>query len=86
MYSSNDDDGDASSETQIQIYTDSKDKVPELDPSKDNPFYEQPHQTVVPPEPRKSSASKKRKADRRVDGDIEIREAFTREEGLVYVL
>ena len=80
------DDGDAGSENHIEIYTDSKDKIPELDPSEENPFYDQHAKTVVSAEPRKLKGSKKRKAEHSVDSSAEIEEAFNREEGMVYVL
>ena len=79
------DDEDAGSDNQIQIYTDSKDKVPEIDLSEDNPFYEKPGQPV-PPEPSKSKNSKKRKTRHTIEDNPEIEEAFNREEGMVYVL
>ena len=85
LYSSMEDDDDAGSENQIQIYTDSKDKVPELDLSEDNPFYEKPGQDV-PPEPSKAKSSRKRKASHTIEDNPEIEEAFNREEGMVYVL
>ena len=86
LYSSAEDDGDAGLENPIEIYTDSKDKVPELDLSEDNPFYDQHVQTVAPPEPRKAKGGKKRKAENSIDASVEIEEAFNREEGMVYVL
>ena len=79
------DDDDAASENQIQIYTDSKDKVPELDTSEDNPFYEKPSQDV-PPAPSKKKSTRKRKASHTIEDNPEIQEAFNREEGMVYVL
>ena len=86
LYSSMEDGGDAGSENQIEIYTDSKDKIPELDPSEDNPFYDQHAQTVDYTEPRNKKGSKKRKAEHSIDARAEIEEAFNREEGMVYVL
>ena len=86
LYSSMEDDGDVGSENQIEIYTDSKDKIPELDPSEDNPFYDQHAQTVGFPERQKRKGSKKRKAAHSIDASTEIEEAFNREEGMVYVL
>lgn len=85
LYSSMEDEGD-DSENKIEIYTDSKDKVPELDTSADNPFYEQPDQDGPVPEPSKSKTGRKRKASRGVEDDAEIKEAFHRGEGMVYVL
>ena len=86
LYSSMEDDDNAASENQIEIYTDSKDKVPELDLSEDNPFYDQHFQTVASSEPCKTKGSKKRKAEHSIDASKEIEEAFNREEGMVYVL
>jgi hypothetical protein len=85
LYSSIEDDDDAASENQIQIYTDSKDKVPELDTNEDNPFYEKPSQDVSPA-PSKSKSTRKRKASHTIEDNPEIQEAFNREEGMVYVL
>ena len=86
LYGSMEDVGSATSENQVEIYTDSKDKIPELDLSEDNPFYDQHDQTIGFPEPRKVKGSKKRKAEHSIDTSAEIEEAFNREEGMVYVL
>ena len=86
LYSSMEDDGDAASENPIEIYTDSKDKVPELDPNEDNPFYDHHVQTVASTEPCKAKGSKKRKAEHSIDASKEVEEAFNHEEGMVYVL
>ena len=80
-----DDEGE-SSEGKIQIFTDSKEKVPELDPSEDNPFYEPPIQDAPPAEPSKRRTSRKRKAAAISESREEVKEAFNREEGMVYVL
>jgi len=86
LYSSQEDEEDASSESKIQIYTDSKDKVPELDPTEDNPFYEQSEEHAPPPEPSKGRTSKKRKAATTAEDRKEIKDVFDRDEGMVYVL
>ena len=86
LYSSTEDDGEAGSGNQIEIYTDSKDKVPELDPSEDNPFYDRNAQDIDFAEPRKTKNSKKRKAEHSIDAGADIEEAFNRKEGMVYVL
>ena len=85
LYSSMEDDGQ-SSEDKIQIYTDSKDKVPELDESEDNPFLEKPHQLPPPAEPTKARTGRKRKHGHEVGSNPQIEEAFKRDEGMVYVL
>lgn len=67
---------DASQDDSIQIYTDSRDRIPEVDASEENPFYQ------------KTSASTKPRASRRKAGsrDKEVDEALKREDGMVYVL
>ena len=86
LYSSMEGEEDDSSEGRIQIYTDSKDKVPELDPSEDNPFYEPPEHYDPPPAPMKRNNLRKRKASSSVENSEKIKNAFDREEGMVYVL
>ena len=77
---------DADSEDKIQIYTDSKEKIPELDLSEDNPFLDRPEQEAPPEEPRKTRGSRKRKAPSITESNPDIEEAFNHEEGMVYVL
>ncbi len=74
---------DQESTSAIQIFTDSKDKLPELDLGEDNPFIEKP-ETTIPPEPTKTSARRGRKGQ--VKSNPRIEEAFNHEEGMVYVL
>ncbi|KAL5002313.1 hypothetical protein BDV10DRAFT_157622 [Aspergillus recurvatus] len=59
----------------IQIYTDSRDRVPEVDESEENPFYQKPSTSTKP----RPSKSKTRSRDKEVD------EALKREDGMVYV-
>ncbi|KAE8440532.1 hypothetical protein EG329_007259 [Mollisiaceae sp. DMI_Dod_QoI] len=68
--------------TPIQIYTDSNDRVPEVDDSAENPFYGEG--MTVPPEPTKRS-SKRRKVTVAGEGEHEIEDLEDREDGLVYV-
>lgn len=68
--------------TPIQIYTDSHDRVPEVDNSAENPFYGQ--STSVQSEPTKRS-SKRRKVTVAREGEQEIEDLEDREDGLVYV-
>lgn len=78
-------DEENASDGHIEIYTDSKDKVPELDENEDNPFYVKPGQasSVEPPT---SRASKRRKVNSGLSGNEEMEQAFKREDGMVYVL
>lgn len=79
-------DEDLNSEDKIQIYTDSKDKVPEVDLSEDNPFYDHSVRSGRPQEQHKAKGNKKKHANTTVDESKEIKEAFNHEEGMVYVL
>jgi hypothetical protein len=65
----------------IQIFTDSQDRVPEVDTNA-NPFY---GASSVPPEPTKR-ASKRRKVNVPGEGERTLEEVERREDGLVYVL
>lgn len=85
LYDSMENVDDADSEEKIQIYTDSKDKIPELDPTEDNPFYEPPEQYAPPPGPSKGR-SRKRKVAPAAEDRQEVKDAFNREDGMVYVL
>lgn len=76
---------DDNSQDQIQIFTDSRDRVPEVDTSESNPFYEPPSQ------PHKVHGTSKR---RKVNGtakvtesrDPQVQEAIDHDDGMVYVL
>jgi hypothetical protein len=67
----------------IQIYTDSTDRVPEVDHSPDNPFYGKGKS--VPAE-RTQRSSKRRKVKVNGEGEQDIEDLEDREDGLVYVL
>lgn len=69
--------------TPIQIYTDSHDRVPEVDTSAENPFYGE--SKAAQPEPTKRT-SKRRKVTVAGEGEQEIDDLEEREDGLVYVL
>jgi len=62
----------------IEIYTDSKEKIPELDERDDNPFYEKAKEV--------GRRSSKRKRDDSVTNNEEVQDALERGEGMVYVL
>lgn len=79
-------DDDTTSEGGIKIYTDSKDRVPELDQSEENPFIDHPLKRDPPGPSRKAKASRKRKPQPETISKGEIQEAFNHEEGMVYVL
>ncbi|KAG9248712.1 hypothetical protein BJ878DRAFT_412166 [Calycina marina] len=66
----------------VQIYTDSHDRVPEVDASSENPFFGVP--AAIHPEPMKRS-SKRRKIAIPGEGELSIEEAEKRKDGMVYV-
>ena len=79
-------DSDAESEGGIPIFTDSQDRVPELDLSEENPFIEHPVKHDVPKKPSKPKVTKKRKADPGSITKETIKDEFDHERGMVYVL
>ncbi|KAG8525935.1 uncharacterized protein KY384_000697 [Bacidia gigantensis] len=66
----------------VQVFTDSKDRVPEVGPQTDNPFVDGSQQNQQP-EMAKPRASRKRK-QRHVETNPQIEDAFNRDEGIVY--
>ena len=50
---------DGQGDEDIKIYTDSKERVPELDPNEDNPFWDGDDKVVVPVAPKKAGKGKK---------------------------
>lgn len=68
----------------IEIFTDSRDRIPELDESEGNPFYSKPG-NVEASGNAASRTSKRRKADER-KRDKDVEEAIKRDDGMIYVL
>ena len=68
----------ASPDGKIEIFQDSKDRIPEVDESVENPFYGKPGS-------RSTTSRGKRKADE-LDHNIEVQEVLKRDEGMIYVL
>ncbi|CBF76392.1 hypothetical protein AN4960.2 [Aspergillus nidulans FGSC A4] len=66
---------DPSQGDSIQIYTDSRDRIPEVDESEENPFYQKPSTNTKPRPSRPMTRSR----------DKEVNEALKREDGMVYV-
>ncbi|RAK99778.1 uncharacterized protein BO80DRAFT_115578 [Aspergillus ibericus CBS 121593] len=62
--------------SEIQIYTDSRDRIPEVDESEENPFYKKPVASKT------ATRAPRRKESRR---DKEIDDSIDREDGMVYV-
>ncbi len=68
----------------IPIYTDSHDRVPEVDMSQENPFYGE--STATKSEPSKTRASKRRKITVPGEGEQTIEDLEQREDGMLYTL
>ena len=68
----------------IPIYTDSHDRVPEVDMSQDNPFFGQG--SVAHLEPSKVRASKRRKIMVPGEGEQSIEDLEQRKDGMIYTL
>ncbi|KAK1143008.1 hypothetical protein N8T08_007072 [Aspergillus melleus] len=64
--------------SQIQIYTDSRDRIPELDASEENPFNNKP----VKSDPHTRTS---RRREGRMERDKDISESVKRRDGMVYV-
>lgn len=78
---------DEGSRGQIQIFTDSRDRVPQLDKSKSNPFVESAMDDETVSSRKITGTTKRRKVSaeaRKMDSQVE--EALKKDEGMVYVL
>ncbi|PLB52997.1 hypothetical protein P170DRAFT_379339 [Aspergillus steynii IBT 23096] len=64
--------------SQIQIYTDSRDRIPEVDESEENPFHKKPVKS-------NPHARTSRRRDGRMERDKEVNESVKRRDGMVYV-
>jgi hypothetical protein len=70
----------------VQVYTDSRDNVPELDMSEENPFVDHPSEESKPIVKRVDGASKRRRLRAAREKDPQVEEAIQNDEGMVYVL
>lgn len=77
------DDMSGSRQSKIEIYTDSRDRIPELHESKGNLFYKKPSNTETA---RKSESRSARKGKTNEKRDEEVGEALKRDDGMFYVL
>ncbi|KIX02983.1 uncharacterized protein Z518_06533 [Rhinocladiella mackenziei CBS 650.93] len=70
---------------QIQIFTDSRDKVPQVDPSTGNPFMEDRPNGEMSPSRKIAGTTKRRKISGEKKRDPQVEEAIRKDEGMVYV-
>ncbi|KAL8665140.1 MAG: hypothetical protein Q9202_002540 [Teloschistes flavicans] len=68
----------------IHIFTDSKDKFPELDPGDHNPFLDKP-ESAGPLAPHNTPGRRVCKTEVQVQTNPQIQDAFDHDEGMVYV-
>ncbi|KAL2150883.1 hypothetical protein VTH82DRAFT_7446 [Thermothelomyces myriococcoides] len=71
-------------ETSFEIFTDSHERIPEVDDSADNPFYISPQKPPAPPEPPRRR-SKRNLVTIPGEGKVTIDEAVRREDGMLIV-
>lgn len=86
-------DDTAQNQTQIQIYTDSRDRIPDVAQSEESLFYKPPKETKTaqtprnpPPAPSKKPKAVEAKQVKELKRDKEIDDAVKREDGMFYVL
>lgn len=77
---------DDDSHSQIQIFTDSRDRVPNLDANKTNPFVEHKMTREVSASQKVAGTSKRRKVRPETRIDPQVEAAIKKDEGMVYVL
>lgn len=68
------------------IYTDNRDKVPEIDTSESNPFIDRPVNGDSTRSKRLAGGAKRRKISGEKKVDPQVEEAINKDEGMVYVL
>lgn len=78
--------GNDGEDGKIAIFTDSKDRVPELDESEDNPFYVKKSNGDITFGQSSARVSKRGKVGRGIKRDEKVEEALNRDDGMVYVL
>lgn len=80
------DEGDTTIEHRISIYTDSKERVPELDTSEENPFYDNPTNASADKELDKVKGSKKKATKSVLEKEKQQDDAIDHDKGMLYVL
>lgn len=73
-------------ESGVQIFTDSRDNVPELDLSEENPFVNHTSDRARPAIRRMRGGTKRRKISTEPKEDAQVEAAIKNDEGMIYVL
>lgn len=71
--------------SQIQIFTDSRDRVPEHDTNEDNPFVDHPGNGEGSSSKKNVGGSKRRKISGPRPADKDVEEAIRKDDGMIYV-
>lgn len=75
---------DDSNQANIEIYTDSRDRIPEVDESEDNPFYVKPSSVKTSGED--TVQDPKGHTDKVAKRDKDVQKSLDRQDGMYYVL
>lgn len=78
--------GGTTAERRISIYTDSKERVPEVDTSEDNPFYDNPTNSRTSKELDKVKGSKKKATKSVLEKEKQLDDGIDHDKGMLYVL
>ncbi|KAK5072108.1 hypothetical protein LTS08_000796 [Lithohypha guttulata] len=78
------------SQDQVQIHIDSRDQIPEVDTSADNPFYVAPEssskkRSMASAQDVLRSSKRRKVAEERAPLDSQVKDAIEKDEGMVYV-
>lgn len=86
IFGSSREEGETTIEGKISIYTDSKERVPELDASEENPFYDKPTNSRRDKELEKVKGSKKKATKSDLEKEKQQDNAINHDKGMLYVL
>lgn len=86
IFGSSREEGDRTVERRISIYTDSKDRVPEVDTSEENPFYGNSTSSRTDKELNKVKGSKKKATKSVLAKEKQLDDGIDHDKGMLYVL
>lgn len=86
IFGSSREEGDTTVEHRISIYTDSKERVPEVDTSEENPFYGNPTNSRTNKELGKVNGSKKKATKNVLEKEKQLDDGIDHDKGMLYVL
>lgn len=86
IFGSSREEGDRTVERRISIYTDSKDRVPEVDTSEENPFYGNSTSSRTDKELNKVKGSKNKATKSVLAKEKQLDDGIDHDKGMLYVL